>query len=117
MVRHAAPSPVQLHKMKPRHNRYHAGTAELFRQPDPPAIDNDLGVLRHHLDLQNATRWHVRRRIGISRNRGPVRLFTLNSIEQNLEHRHNQGSQFNLKSGRSDLTLSLHTWQEEARGN
>lgn len=47
--------PVKLHEMLTRSYRYHGGAAELFGQPDSPAIDEDLCILRRHINLQGTT--------------------------------------------------------------
>src|SRR5574337_683459 len=81
VTRHAEPSPMQLHEVETRNNRYHAGAAELSDKSDPPAIDENLSVLWRYLNLQAATGWRVwRRRIGISRSSRPVCLLALDRV-------------------------------------
>ena len=81
MILHAEPPPVKFHEVKTRNTRHHAGAVELFGQPYPPTIDEDLTVLWHHLNLQGAT-WLVvwLGRIDISRSIRPVRLLALNRV-------------------------------------
>jgi hypothetical protein len=72
---------VKLYEVETGSNRHRAGAAEVSGQPDSPAIDEDLRILRRHINLQGATGWRVwPRRIGISGTMRSIRLFALNRI-------------------------------------
>ena len=52
VIRYAEPSPVKLYKVGSSNDWYDGGPVELFGHADPPSINDDFGLVRHHLDLK-----------------------------------------------------------------